>query len=83
MVLAPLDARSGWAICWHNDDWAWTYIDGILPKGPYPPCLRMADRALLAGYPRYTEFGTWIVKMNKLVSFNFITISRFNSTADF
>ena len=22
-------------------------------KGPYPPCLRMADRALLAGYPRY------------------------------
>ena len=28
-------------------------IEGILPKGPYPPCLRMADRALLAGYPRY------------------------------
>ena len=26
--------------------------DGILPKGPYPPCLRMADRALLAGCPR-------------------------------
>ena len=25
---------------------------GILPKRPYPPCLRMADRALLAGYPR-------------------------------
>ena len=24
-------------------------FDGILPKGPYPPCLRMADRALLAG----------------------------------
>ena len=30
-------------------------IDGILPKGPYPACLRMADRALLAGYPRYIE----------------------------
>ena len=29
------------------------YIDGILPKGPYQPCLRIADRALLAGYPRY------------------------------
>ena len=28
-------------------------MDGILPKGPYPPCLRMADRALLAGYTRY------------------------------
>ena len=27
-------------------------IDGILPKGPNPPCVRMADRALLAGYPR-------------------------------
>ena len=30
-----------------------SYIEGILPKGPYPPCLRMADRALLAGYLRY------------------------------
>ena len=32
---------------------AWSLIiEGILPKGPYLPCLRMADRALLAGYPR-------------------------------
>ena len=30
-----------------------SYIDGILPKGPYPPRLRMADRALLAGYYRH------------------------------
>ena len=29
------------------------HIDGILSKVPYPPCLRMSDRALLAGYPRY------------------------------
>ena len=29
------------------------HIEGILPKGPYPPYLRMADRAHLAGYPRY------------------------------
>ena len=28
------------------------YLDGILPKGPYPPCSRMAERALLARYPR-------------------------------
>ena len=28
------------------------YLEGILPKEPYPPCLRMADRVLLAGYPR-------------------------------
>ena len=31
------------------------HIEGILPKGPHPPCLRMADRALLAGYPRYVR----------------------------
>ena len=31
------------------------YFEGILPKGPYPPCLRMADRALLAGYHRFVE----------------------------
>ena len=30
-----------------------SYFDGILPKGPYPPCLRIADRALLAGYPGF------------------------------
>ena len=32
-----------------------TQIEDILPKGSYPPCLRMADGALLAGYPRNTE----------------------------
>ena len=32
------------------------YIEGILPKGPYPTCLRMADRALLAGYPRHMKY---------------------------
>ena len=26
-------------------------VEDILPKGPYPPCLSMAGRALLAGYP--------------------------------
>ena len=28
------------------------HVDGILPKWPYPPCLRMANSALLAGYHR-------------------------------
>ena len=28
-------------------------IEGILPKGPYLPCVSMAGRALLAEYPRY------------------------------
>ena len=35
------------------DFYCQAYIDGIRPKGPYQPCLRMADRALLAGYPQY------------------------------
>ena len=30
------------------------YIEGILQKGPYLPCVSMAGRALLAGYPRYS-----------------------------
>ena len=46
----------------HIHIWYYIYIyierereggGGSLPKGPYPPCLRMADRALLIGYPRY------------------------------
>ena len=38
-------------IGWHF--WVPGHFECILPKGPYPPCLRMADRALLAGYPRF------------------------------
>ena len=44
-------------------------IDGTLPKGPYPPWLCMADRALLAGYPRYTLFhsmGVSLCRTNKV-----------------
>ena len=29
------------------------YFEGLLPKGPYLPCLSMASRALLAGYHRF------------------------------
>ena len=29
------------------------YIEGILPKGPYLPCVSIAGRALLAGYHRH------------------------------
>ena len=31
-------------------------VDGILPKGPYLPCVSMAGRALLAGYHRCMQF---------------------------
>ena len=36
-----------------------THIDGILLKGPYLPCVSMAGRALLAGYPRYISGLVW------------------------
>ena len=32
-----------------------SHIEGILPKGPYLPRLRMAGRALLAGCPQYVH----------------------------
>ena len=32
------------------------HIEGILPKGPYLPCVSIAGRVLLAGYPRYIIF---------------------------
>ena len=37
-------------------------FDGILPKEPYPPCVSMAGRAFLAGYPRllYTVHDKFI-----------------------
>ena len=40
------------------------HSDGILPEGPYLPCLRMADRALLAGYPRLVLVGISLLGSN-------------------
>ena len=49
----------------HQNGW---HIEGILPKGPYLPCVSMVGRAILARYPRhiqlervettYTTYGT-------------------------
>ena len=36
----------------HDD----TYIEGILPKGPYLPCVSMMGKVLLAGYPPHMQF---------------------------
>ena len=36
-----------------------SHVDGIVPKGPYLSCLRMADRALLAGYPQCEACCGW------------------------
>ena len=33
-----------------------THMEGILPNGPYLPCVSMGGRALLAGYHRYMRF---------------------------
>ena len=56
--------RSLWG-CWH---WHWhtLHIEGILPKGPYLPCVSMAGRALLAGYPRYPTPALSYVKTNNV-----------------
>ena len=48
-ILKRSSAKCSPQFCSHPN----VHIEGILPKGSYPPCLRMADRALLAGYPRY------------------------------
>ena len=32
------------------------YFEGILPKGPYLPCVSMAGRTLLAGYHRFARY---------------------------
>ena len=37
------------------DTYWYLYIEGILPKGSYLPCVSMAGRALLAGYHRYMD----------------------------
>ena len=52
------------------------HIDGILPKGPYPPCLRMADRALLAGYPRYirTKHKAFLMQLPCVLFSNHVII---------
>ena len=39
--------------------YAW-YIEGILPKGPYLPCVSMAGRVLSAGYHRYIKKTAWL-----------------------
>ena len=43
-----------------------TLIGGILPKGPYLPCVSMAGRALLAGYPRYELLNIRALKFKDL-----------------
>ena len=54
LVLLSVDSKSQRTQPHLHDP---THINGILPKGPYLPCLHMADRALLAGYPQYVHLS--------------------------
>ena len=36
-----------------------SYTEGILPKGPYLPCVSMAGMAFLAGYHPYIDNSYW------------------------
>ena len=63
-VLAPISFRPAadtmlttkinimWLLIITTSSAGYTHIDGILPKRPYLPCLRMTYRAFLAEYPR-------------------------------
>ena len=43
-------------------------IKGILQKGPYLPCVSMADRALSTGYHRYVRFSGLIQPISLLMT---------------
>ena len=47
-----------------NVGFAHIHFGDILLKGPYPPCLRMADRALLAGYPRFVRSQKLVITVS-------------------
>ena len=51
-------------------------IDGILPKGPYLPCVSMAGRALLAGYPWYAD--EWFNKISLTEHISIVTAFLLN-----
>ena len=46
-------------------------FDGILPKGPYLPCVSMAGRALLAGYHRIIFCAIYRAVCFQLIDFSF------------
>ena len=56
------------------------HTEGILPKGPYQPCVSMVGRALLAGYDRYTVdiymTGVCLVRTNM----HSVIADRFSTT---
>ena len=66
-VLTTGKCLPSWVLCQgtvkESSEKLMLYIEGILAKGPYLPCVIMAGRALLAGYHRYMDhenFRIWI-----------------------
>ena len=62
------------------------FFEGILPKGPYLPCVSMAGRALLAGYHlviiphienKYIVTATQLQSINKTSLTAYIVIHKF------
>ena len=54
ILLVSLRSIYRWRMLLPVNTWEYQHseIEGILPKGPYLPCISMASRALLAGYHR-------------------------------
>ena len=56
IILVPWHIVKSMQLIWRSNTCRFhLQIEGILPKGPYLPCVSMAGRALLAGYPRKLE----------------------------
>ena len=58
--------------------WPNPYIEGFLPKGPYLPCVSMAGRALLAGYPRYDPITYIPIAVAQLVLYVYCIRRKIN-----
>ena len=65
----------------HYKHHAIALIESILPKAPYPPCLHMSDRPLVAGYPRHEGINLSLLQStHHSLSHNSYLVSRDNFT---
>ena len=71
-ILSAIDyySRFVWKI-----NWLMPHVEGILPKGPYLPCVSMAGRALMAEYHRCVK----IIKLPLVVTCDLVCGARFES----
>ena len=62
----PPRTKRQWTCSWKF------FFKGILLKGPYPPCVSMAGRALLARYHRLNEIA--FHRLKRLMSFDIFSV---------